>query len=191
MSPVFQCSRLTCIAALTCLAMVGAASPVSGEIRGFLDSHGKWNFPELAAFKKRRFVLNASRIHEYEGVIERASEMYGVETPLIKAVIKAESDFNPGAVSSKGARGLMQIMPATAQTLDVENPFDPVENILGGTRYLRQLLGRFREDKNLALAAYNAGPEKVITYRGVPPYPETRTFVRRVLDYYRIYSMDR
>jgi soluble lytic murein transglycosylase-like protein len=165
--------------------------PVFAEIRGFMDTQGRWHFPELKAFKKYRFTVSASSIEEYETIIEKASGMYGVDSPLIKAVIKAESDFNHTAVSPKGAQGLMQLMPSTADTLKVGNAFDPVENILGGTRYLKALLSRFDNDKNLALAAYNAGPEKVDTYRGMPPYPETRSFVKRVLNYYQMYSAER
>ena len=114
--------------------------------------------------------------------------MYSVETGLVKAVIRAESDFNPTAVSQKGALGLMQLMPDTATLMEVGNPFDPTENVLGGTRYLAQLLRRFNGDKILALAAYNAGPEKVAMYQGVPPYEETKMYVRKVMEYYKAYS---
>ena len=94
------------------------------------------------------------------------------------------------AVSRKGAQGLMQLMPDTADLMEVDDPFDPEENIFGGTRYLSLLLKRFRDDKTLALAAYNAGPEAVETHKGIPPFSETRTFVRRVLDYYRTYRTE-
>lgn len=110
-----------------------------------------------------------------------------MEPSLVKAVIKAESDFDPMTVSSKGAKGLMQLMPETANDMEVENPFSPVENIFGGTRYLSLLLERFKNNKRLALAAYNAGPEVVETYKGVPPYPETRSFIDKVLEYYKQY----
>ena len=110
-----------------------------------------------------------------------------MDSSLIKAVIKAESDFDYQAVSGKGAQGLMQLMPETATDMEVRDPFNPEENILGGTRYLSLLLNRFDNNKSLALAAYNAGPENVENYQGIPPYPETQTFVKRVLNYYRKY----
>jgi soluble lytic murein transglycosylase len=106
---------------------------------------------------------------------------------LIKAVIKAESAFNPRAVSRKGAQGLMQLMPDTARDLLVDDPFDPYDNLRGGVRYLRQMLDTFGGDVTLALAAYNAGPGAVQSSNAVPPYPETRTYVRRVMQYHREY----
>jgi soluble lytic murein transglycosylase len=111
-----------------------------------------------------------------------------VDPSLIKAVIKAESDFNKEAVSRKGAQGLMQLMPGTANAMKVQNPFNPEENIFGGTRYLSLMLERFKNNKRLALAAYNAGPEEVETHKGVPPFPETKSFIRKVLDYYKQYK---
>jgi soluble lytic murein transglycosylase len=121
-------------------------------------------------------------------MIKQASRRFGIEPSLIKAVIKAESDFDHRAVSHKGAQGLMQLMPNTAEAMDVDNPFNPEENIFGGTQYLSVLLKRFNNNKRLALAAYNAGPEKVESYRGVPPYKETRMFVKKVFHYYRLYN---
>ena len=103
---------------------------------------------------------------------------------LIWAVIRVESDFNHRAVSRKGARGLMQLMPETAAALGVRNSFDPRENIDGGTRHLRSLMVRFRYDVRLAVAAYNAGEGPVVAYGGVPPYPETREYVTQVLRLY-------
>lgn len=126
-------------------------------------------------------------IRDYEGIIKQASKRFEVEPHLIKAVIRAESGFDTRAVSSKGAKGLMQLMPDTAYEMDVEDPFSPEENIFGGTRYLRLLLKRFKNNKRLALAAYNAGPEMVKAYGGVPPFPETKTFIKRVLNYLKRY----
>ena len=114
-------------------------------------------------------------------IIKEAASRYGVSEDLIAAVIEAESQFNPRAVSSRGAQGLMQLMPATAVTLGVENPFSPRENIHGGVRHLRSLMDRFDNNVPLALAAYNAGHVAVLQYGGIPPYPQTRAYVSRIL----------
>lgn len=162
--------------------------PASAEIRGYVDGRGFFRFPGLKQSSPPKTVNRPASFAAYEKIIEKASGMHSVETSLVKAVIRAESDFNPAAVSHKGALGLMQLMPDTAMLMEVGDPFDPVQNVLGGTRYLRLLLKRFNGDKVLALAAYNAGPEKVDLYQGVPPYAETRMYVRRVMEYYRTYS---
>jgi soluble lytic murein transglycosylase-like protein len=117
----------------------------------------------------------------YAEIITRAAEKYQLRPELLRAVITAESNFNPNAVSRRGAQGLMQLMPGTAAALGVGNPFDPEQNIFGGARYLRQQLDRFDGDESLALAAYNAGPGAVTRYHGVPPFPETHQYITRVL----------
>jgi hypothetical protein len=114
-------------------------------------------------------------------IIKEAADRYGVSEELIAAVIEAESQFNPRAVSRRGAQGLMQLMPRTAATLGVEDPFSPRENIHGGVRHLRSLMDRFDNNVPLALAAYNAGHVAVLHYGGIPPYPQTRAYVRRIL----------
>lgn len=120
----------------------------------------------------------------YAAEIKEASDRYGVPERLVQAVIRAESAFNPKAVSVKGAQGLMQLMPETASALGVRNSFDPQQNINGGVRHLRGLIDRFGNDLPLALAAYNAGEKAVLSYRGIPPYQETRDYVARVLHHY-------
>lgn len=120
----------------------------------------------------------------YDPHIKFACQRHGLDYNLVKAVIKAESAFDPGALSPKGAMGLMQLMPETSRGLGVVDPFDPNQNIDGGVRYLKLLLHRFDNNVLLALAAYNAGPEAVEKHGGIPPYEETRNYVRRVLDYY-------
>lgn len=121
----------------------------------------------------------------YEEHIQRAANRYAMDPLLIKAVIKAESNFDSQAVSAKGAKGLMQLMPDTAADLNVWNPFDPQENIFGGTNYLRQMMARFGGNLRLALAAYNAGPGRVETAQGIPLIPETQQYVSNVIQHYR------
>jgi soluble lytic murein transglycosylase-like protein len=116
----------------------------------------------------------------FSDLIRAAALKHGVDADLIAAVIAAESNFDPKAVSAKFARGLMQILPETASRFGVTDVFDPSQNIDAGTRYLKELLARYKEDLALTLAAYNAGPERVEQYRGVPPFPETRNYVSRV-----------
>jgi soluble lytic murein transglycosylase-like protein len=122
----------------------------------------------------------------YDGLIEQAAEKNGVESALVRAIIHAESDFNPKAVSKCGAQGLMQLMPGTARALGVQDSFDPAQNINGGTKYLRHLLDQFG-DVSQAVAAYNAGPGAVKRYGGVPPFNETQAYVKRVEGYLQTY----
>lgn len=133
---------------------------------------------QYASSKSPVSKINAGK---YEDIIAKMSEKYNVDANLIKGVIKAESGFNPKAQSPVGARGLMQLMPATAKGLGVTDIFDPVQNIEGGTKYLRRMLDKFDGDTKLALAAYNAGPGAVDKYNGVPPYKETQQYVKRIL----------
>jgi len=125
---------------------------------------------------------------EFEPIINSCALEFGVDKSLVKAVIHAESGYDPNAVSAKGASGLMQLMPSTARSLKVGNSFDPSDNIRGGVRYLRFLLDTFRGDEALALAAYNAGLSRVAQYGGIPPYQETRNYVAKVLEYRKSYQ---
>jgi soluble lytic murein transglycosylase-like protein len=126
-------------------------------------------------------VLSPPPPPTFDQLVTTASSKNDVDPDLIMALIAAESGFNSNAISPKGAKGLMQLMPQTAARLGVENPMDPVANVQAGTRYLRELLDRYHNDLTTALAAYNAGPERVEQYRGVPPYPETRSYIIKVM----------
>ncbi|MCB0323143.1 MAG: lytic transglycosylase domain-containing protein [Bdellovibrionales bacterium] len=132
-------------------------------------------------FQSSSREFSAAELHEH---VVHAGRMYGVPTELIWSVIAAESSFNPAAESPVGAMGLMQLMPITAEAMGVTDPWDPKQNILGGTRYLRMMLDRFPGDVRLAVAAYNAGPSAVERHRGIPPYRETRRYVERVMKRY-------
>ena len=137
--------------------------------------------------KEDAFALSANFSSDYDNEILTASVKHDVDPYLVKAVIKAESNFDPNAVSSKNAQGMMQLIPATASDYGVNDPFDPVANIEGGVRYLKDLMEYFDGDMKLSLAAYNAGKGSVIKHGfTIPPYPETTDYITKVLGYYKI-----
>ncbi len=187
---------------LVVLFIFGDGTSAFSDIYCYTDENGVRHFSNTRRDTRYRAFLrprskkhplnkiNKTKTKRYNDIIHLAAEKFQVDKSLIKAVIKAESDFDHRAVSCKGAQGLMQLMPETAQRLKITDPFDPKENVLGGTRYLSLLLKRFDDDKTLALAAYNAGPEVVESHRSVPPYKETTTFVKRVLAYYQAYNQE-
>lgn len=157
------------------------------------DAAMKQNFSDIlsdAAQSEKKPARAYSRA-EIDALVERVSLAEGVSPSLVKAVIENESSYNSRAVSPKGAEGLMQLMPTTAASLGVDDSFDPEKNVRGGVRYLRELLGKYQWDYSKALAAYNAGPKNVDAYQGIPPFAETRKYVRDVMeDYNRISSGD-
>ena len=126
--------------------------------------------------------------HLYHMFIIKTASHYQIDPALIKAIIMAESGYNTNAVSKRGAKGLMQLMPETAQSLGVEDIFNPHQNITGGVQYFKQMVNRFNGDVKLALAAYNAGSRNVRNYNGVPPFKATHSYIKKVFKYYRIYK---
>jgi soluble lytic murein transglycosylase len=172
---------------------------VTADIYMFVDREGVVHFtnvPTSTDSDYRVYIKEDSQFapsmyspDRYDRHIREASELYGLSYPLLKAIIKAESDFNPRAVSRKGALGLMQLMPENVKRLKISDPFDPWENIMGGARYFRQMLDRFKGKLSLSLAAYNAGPSTVERYNNqIPPYRETENYVEKVLQYYYSYK---
>ncbi len=154
----------------------------------YVDSQGRVHFTNVPTSSKYRFYSNEGQKYSLESLIAHSASTFQLDRALIKAIIKVESDFNPGVVSNKGAKGLMQLMPDTAREVGVTNPFDPSQSIHGGAYYLRKMLDSFNRNLDYALAAYNAGPNAVRKYGGIPPYPETRNYVHKVkryFDYYR------
>jgi soluble lytic murein transglycosylase len=177
------------------------------EIYMYRDNSGKMHFsnaPAAAGYRPysspskvshspmyRYSRASAKRAKEYDGIIREAARRHRVDSALIKAVIRAESDFVPYARSPKGALGLMQLMPATARMHKVGSVFEPRDNIEGGVKHLRRLLDQYRGNVRLALAAYNAGDGAVQRYGGVPPYPETIQYLDRVLRFRDFYHRER
>jgi len=167
--------------------------PADADIYRYVDASGRVHFTDTPThgrydmYMKEEAPVKASN-RSYLDIIRRHATSYQLEEALVKAVIKVESDYQPMIVSRKGAQGLMQLIPQTAKDLKVSNPFDPYENIRGGSEYLRMMLDLFNNDVELALAAYNSGPSTVKRYGGIPPYDETQKYVKKVkryLDYYR------
>lgn len=175
------------------LPLYAGISPVAADIYRYVDANGKVCFTDTPTHGKWNMYLKESPPpnsghRSYLDIIRTHASSYRLEEALVKAVIKVESDYQPRVVSKKGAQGLMQLIPETARDLRVTNPFDPYENIRGGSEYLRKMLDLFDDDIELALAAYNSGPSTVKRYGGVPPYDETQRYVKKVkryLDHYR------
>ncbi len=146
--------------------------------------------PKVNVYTTKRSKPQKRTINSpYDSTIKAIAHQHGVDDKLIKAMVQVESAFKPSAVSPKGARGLMQLMPGTARRYGVDNSFDPIENLLGGVKYFKDLLELFNNNLTLALAAYNAGEGAVQKYKGIPPYKETRLYVQKVIHYHRLYSL--
>lgn len=191
----------------TILLFVTMLAPFAAqcEVYKFVDEDGIVNYsskrPSDASFTVLDFPCYASdsdcskadwnavplNTRAYTHLIKAAAEQFSVDSALVRAIIHAESAFNPEAQSPKGAQGLMQLMPANQDTFQISNAFDPVQNIAAGTELLSQLMARYDRDMDSVLAAYNAGETAVNRYGGVPPYPETTEYLRRVKILYRRY----
>jgi soluble lytic murein transglycosylase-like protein len=175
------------------LTPLGAA-----DVYVYKDKEGVLTFTNVPTHQGfRRVIREGARLsspglsaNSYESLIRSASSRYNVDADLIRAVIKVESDFDSTARSQKGATGLMQLMPETARLHNVGDLYDPSANIEGGVRHLKLLLGKYQGDLELSLAAYNAGIKAVEKHGGIPPFAETRDYVRRVLSYYQTYRGD-
>jgi hypothetical protein len=199
-----ECISVSLLVMLTSLIVLTAILPARADIYRYEDDEGIVHFTDAPTDRRFKIFMRdlkkdkqlraklqfPSNINpeEYEHIIKTCADKYGVNACLIKAVIHAESGYNPNAVSRKGASGLMQLMPGTARSLKVSNSLDPKDNVEGGVKYLRFLLDTFRGDVSLALAAYNAGLNKVAKFGGIPPYAETRNYVNRVLSYMQSYQ---
>ena len=202
MSAGKRCAVAVALIAAVPLAVLAPPATAVAALYSFVDEHGVAHYTNVpsdprfrkvpgsappstaAAAAKRSGDLAAER---YETEIARCADNHGVDSALVKAVIKAESNYDNRAISRAGAQGLMQLMPATARLRNVDNPFNPEQNIDGGVRHLKYLLSTFGDTK-LALAAYNAGENAVRRHNGVPPYPETKNYVSTVLSHYGRYS---
>jgi len=164
----------------------------NAEIYKYVDSKGIIHFTDTPTTGFYRiYRSDVGGLSALYSLVQYYARLNNLDENLVRAVIKVESDFNPKAVSRRGAIGVMQLMPETAKSLKVHNPFDLEQNIRGGTRYLKSLLERFNNDLDLALAAYNAGPTAVLRHGGIPPYDETRNYVKRVKQYLRNYRQSK
>jgi soluble lytic murein transglycosylase-like protein len=192
---VFLRTAIAVMAAFTIMA----ANVAHADIYKYVDKEGVLHLTNMPSDHNAKYVMIMKEkrilfqpnidVNKYDDLISKAANKFKLDSALIKAVIKAESNFNHRAVSPVGAQGLMQLMPKTASDLRVEDSFHPEKNIEGGARYLRYLLNTYKGDLNLALAAYNAGEKAVAKYNyNIPPYRETQNYVRRVLSFYKSYS---
>lgn len=182
------------------LVLLAAHSAAEADFYQYMDAEGVVHITNVPTSSQYRWMMSEKKAvkpvydsgetpsgKRFEDLIYLTSAKYGVDPALVKAIVKAESDFDTRAVSEDGARGLMQLMPETARLMGVRDVHDPEENVDGGIRYLSRLLKMFDWNVPLAVAAYNAGEAAVLKYGAVPPYSETQNYVKKVLGYQRLY----
>jgi len=192
------------------LFFLGVVTAVYADIYTYTDKNGVVHFTNIQPRKGRGYKVylrspeqrkarpgvvpvpardkSPERFSRYDSYIHEASRLYQIPEAFIRAVIHVESSYDPRVISWAGAQGLMQLMPGTARRMGVDDPFDPYQNIMGGTRYLRMLANMFDGDIMLTIAGYHAGEGAVQKYNGIPPYSSTIAYIRRVLDWYHRYS---
>ncbi len=200
MIPTRQVNHWLGILIFLCLTLLPGAG-ARADIYVYVDHQGVMHFTNTPTSSNYKVYMKETHreersaeprpwfsIESYDDVIAEAARLHGLSPYLLKAMIHVESYFNPKAVSKKGAMGLMQIMPDNLGPLNINDPFDPWENIMGGARYFRAMLERFNFQLPLALAAYNAGPSAVERYNDIPPYKETEDYVKKVMRFFRIYK---
>lgn len=190
-------SGLFKVLAVVVFLLPASAVPSRADYYSYVDSSGVVHLSNVPTSSKFKWLMSekrhssasgggksyARRGSSYDTLISNISSTYGIETALVKAIIKVESDFDTYAVSEDGAAGLMQLMPETAAKMGVKDIHDPGQNVRGGVKFFKKLLWTFKSDLRLALAAYNAGENAVLKYGKIPPYPETRNYVEKVLMY--------
>ena len=190
---------LRTVIAVLAAFIIMAANVAHADIYKYVDKEGVLHLTNVPSDHNAKYVMIMKEkrilfqpnidVNKYDDIITKAADKFKLDSALIKAVIKAESNFNHRAVSPVGAQGLMQLMPKTASSLNVADSFHPGKNIEGGARYLRYLLNAYKGDLTLALAAYNAGEKAVAKYNyNIPPYRETQNYVKRVFSFYKSYS---
>jgi soluble lytic murein transglycosylase len=191
------------VLATAIMLLMSGISPARADIYRYVDANGVVHFTnapqytgkpskqEWSFYRKEirpgEIATGGSLVHSYRDIIRQNARFYRLEEALVKAVIKVESNYNPQSLSNKGAQGLMQLIPETARLMKVSDPFNPAENIRGGSNYLRLMLDQFNGNLDFALAAYNAGPNAVQRHGGIPPYTETQAYVQRVRRYLEQY----
>ena len=187
-------SQIKRMGILVAVLSVFVTVPVAqADIYMFIDSQGVLHFTNTPTSSEYKLYIKerpkpAAATIKYDGIIQEASDKFDLSFFLIKAIIKVESDFDSRAVSKKGALGLMQIMPQNLQAFNIREPYDPKDNIMGGSRYFKSLIERYSGKLPLALAAYNAGPTIVDKYRNIPPIKETEDYVKKVMKYFYLYK---
>ncbi len=187
--------RIACVAVLIGVLWRAFPPAAGGDIYWFQDEQGivhmsnvpvdaRFQFKERERRQKETKIFSGKRKRGYDKLIDRVARAEGLDSDLLRAVVETESNFDPNAVSKKGALGLMQLMPETARGMGVTDPFHPAENLEAGARHLRRLIDKYEGKLTLALSAYNAGEKAVEQYKGIPPFPETQDYVRKVLEAY-------